>query len=212
VDDKDFINPEPRILLNYLLTGNLSLKASYSRMYQNVHLLTSSGTGMPTDLWLPATRKVLPQRLEQYALGMATTRTIADNKYELSVEAFFKDLRNLISYKSGANVFGSSVDWQDKVEIDGIGTSQGLEFLINKRTGNPTGWIGYTFSRTTHQFANINEGIPYLFKYDRPHDLSLVFIQEINENINFSLTWVYGSGNAITLPVKHPFDNNRAGL
>lgn len=201
VEDTNFVNLEPRILFNYLIGENNSIKASYSQMFQNIHLLSSSGTGMPTDLWLPATKKVIPQKSTQYAIGAVSTRKFNNHNYELSIEFFYKDLQNLIAYKTGANVFGASVDWQDKIEKNGKGVSKGIELLINKKTGKTTGWIGYTYSKTTRQFENINEGIPYLFKYDRPHDLSVVIIHKINKNVNFSLTWVYGTGNAITLPV-----------
>jgi hypothetical protein len=201
VEDTNFVNLEPRILVNCSAGENNSIKASYSQMYQNIHLLTSSGTGMPTDLWLPATKNVIPQKSTQYALGAASTRKFYNQNYEISIEFFYKELQNLIAYKTGANVFGSTVDWQDKIEKNGKGASKGIELLINKKTGKITGWIGYTYSKTTRQFENINDGISYLFKYDRPHDISIVVMHNLNKNINFSLTWVYGTGNAITLPV-----------
>ena len=161
----------------------------------------SSGTGVQTDLWLPATKKVIPQKSSQYSLGAASTRNINNQTYEISIEFFFKKLQNLIAYKTGASIYGSSFDWQDKIEKNGKGVSKGIELLINKKTGKTTGWIGYTYSKTTHKFENINEGAEYLFKYDRPHDISIVIIHKLNKNINFSLTWVYGTGNPITLPV-----------
>lgn len=201
VEDTNFVNLEPRILVNCLIGKNNSLKGSYSQMFQNIHLLTSSGTGMPTDLWLPATKTVIPQKSTQYALGAASTRKFYNQNYEITIEIFYKDLQNLIAYKTGANVFGTTVDWQDKIEKSGKGVSKGIELLINKKTGKTTGWIGYTYSKTTRQFENINEGVAYLFKFDRPHDISVVVIHTLNKTLNFSLTWVYGTGNAITLPV-----------
>lgn len=92
-------------------------------------------------------------------------------------------------------------DWQEKVETDGKGKSYGLEFLFQKKAGNTTGWVGYTLSKTTRQFSNINNGEPFNYKYDRTHDISIVFSHQINENIDISATWVYGTGNAFTMAV-----------
>ncbi|MDY0160839.1 MAG: TonB-dependent receptor plug domain-containing protein [Bacteroidales bacterium] len=198
VQSKNYLSLEPRILLSVPVSSSFIIKSSYATMQQNVHLLTNSGIGIPTDLWMPSTERVSPSRSEQFALGF--TGNILDEKFELSIEGFYKNMNNLIAYKEGANTVNATSDWQDKVETDGIGKSYGFEFLFQKKAGNTTGWIGYTLSKTTRQFANINNGKPFPYKYDRTHDLSIVLSHKINENIEVSATWVYGTGNAFTIP------------
>ncbi len=197
VNDTNFYFPEPRILTNIIITNRFSVKASYALMQQNVHLLSSSGVGMATDLWLPATKIVPPEKSQQYSLGVA--QTLKNNTIEFSVEAYYKKMTNLISYKEGAIFTGLLSDWQYNVENHGVGKSYGIEFLFQKKAGRTTGWIGYTLSRTTRQFANLNNGEPFTYKYDRTHDISIVWIYNLNENVNISATWVFGTGNAFTL-------------
>ena len=201
VEDTNFLHLEPRFLLNWQIGRHYSVKVSYAKMNQNIHLLTNSGPGMPTDLWMPATKKVVPEASSQYAIGIATEQNIKEQLYSFSLELYYKQMENLISYKSGSQLQISSLDWSKNIEKGGFGISKGIELLVKKETGRTTGWIGCTISRTTRQFENINEGSPYLFKYDRPLDLSIVLIHHLSANINCSLTWVYGTGNAITLPI-----------
>jgi len=196
IDKKSFHSYEPRILTNFLLTKNLSIKASYAEMQQNIHLLTTSGVGMPIDLWVPATKKVVPEKSKQFALGIAKT---INKEYEFSMESYYKSLENLTTYKEGENYSNPTKSWQDKVETDGKGTSYGVEFLFQKKHGNTTGWLGYTWSKTTRQFDNVNFGKVYPYRYDRRHDFSIVANHRITKNIDVSATWVYGTGNAITL-------------
>ncbi len=197
IENKSFISLEPRLLANILITKKLSVKASYSQMQQNVHLLTYSGMGMPTDLWVPATKNVQPEKSTQYAAGFASQ--LFGNKYELSIEAYYKDMSYLIEFKEATSFYGSSQSWEDKVITNGKGISKGIEFLLQKKQGNFTGWLGYTLSKTTRQFAELNNGKPYNFRYDRTHDISIVANYKIREGLNISATWVYGTGNAITL-------------
>ncbi len=199
VDDRIFWYPEPRVLFNVLLTENMSLKASYAAMQQNAHLLTASGAGIPVDLWMPSTVKAPPERSDQVAVGLA--RTFKNGAFDFSVEGYYKQMRNLIAYKEGINGLGSAAGWERKIETGGEGASYGLEFLLRKNTGKTTGWIGYTLSKTTRQFENINFGNPFPYKYDRRHDLSIVVIHKLNQHINISATWVFGTGNAFTLPL-----------
>ena len=199
VNGKVFYAFEPRILLNYKIGKNVSVKASYAEMQQYVHFLTSSGVGLPTDLWMPATADTPPEKSKQFAVGIA--QSINNGKYELSVEAYHKTMSNLITYKAGENHLSTSKGWEKKVEKDGSGISEGVEFLIQKKEGKTTGWIGYTLSKTTRQFDNINGGEVYDFRYDRRHDISVVVTHQLKENIDASATWVFGTGNAITLPI-----------
>ena len=107
-------------------------------------------------------------------------------------------MENLIEYKDGASFFDSQTDWQDKVHV-GRGWSYGGELLIEKKMGKTTGWIGYTLSWTNRQFDSINFGQTYPYRYDRRHDIGIALTHEFNENVNFGIVWVYGTGNAVTL-------------
>lgn len=199
VNNKDYVSLEPRVLASYLVTDDLSIKAAYSRMQQNVHLLTNSGIGLPTDLWLPATDKVAPQTSKQWSAGLA--KSIKKGVYEFSVEAYFKEMKNLIEYKEGAVFLGTTSNWEDLVESDGTGTSYGLELLLQKKIGQTTGWIGYTWSKTDRQFKDLNNGAKFPYRYDRRHDASIVVSHKLNKKVDVSATWVYGTGAAFTLPI-----------
>jgi len=188
---------EPRFLATYMLSKNSVLKASFSLMNQYIHLLTGSGPNMQNDIWVPVTDTISPSLSKQYAVGLE--RTFRDEMFEVSLEAYYKTMNNLITYKDGVATLSSGSDWQTQVETNGKGKSYGLEFLLQKTKGSATGWIAYTYSKATRQFENKNNGKPYPFKYDRTHDISIVYLQKINKNIQFSATWVYGTGNPFTL-------------
>ncbi len=152
---------------------------------------------MSTNLWLPATKIVPPEKSKQYSLGIA--QTLKNNSIEFSAEVYYKNMINLISYKEGATFTGLLSDWQYNVENNGLGKSYGIELLFQKKSGRTTGWVGYTFSRTTRQFPNLNNGEPFTYKYDRTHDISIIWIYNFNEHVNISTTWIFGTGNAFTL-------------
>jgi hypothetical protein len=120
---------------------------------------------------------------------------------DLSLEAFYKEMNNLIEYKEGASFFGSGNDWETKVEM-GKGWSYGLEVLLRKHLGKTTGWIGYTLSWSERQFENISFGQVFPYRYDRRHDISVVVSHLISENVDVSATWVFGTGNAVTLGIE----------
>lgn len=200
IDDTSFFNLEPRLLVSWQLAKDVFLKASYSEMSQSVHLLTNSGSGMPTDLWLPATKNIAPEKSTQYAVGVSTTQDIMSQTFDFSLELYYKKMNNLIAYKAGSSIYNSTRDWQEMIEKNGNGISEGIELLAKKVSGNTTGWIGCTFSKTTRQFENINHGEPFLYKYDRPVDISVAIIHKFTNNINCSFTWVYGTGNAVSIP------------
>lgn len=195
VENTFYTSLEPRISLRYLASDKITLKAAYSKMQQYLHLLSNSTIGLPTDLWLPVTDKIKPQRSHQYAIGAVYSPV---NKYTFSVEGFYKDMKNLIEYKEGASFFGSSIGWEDKVEM-GDGRSYGAELLLKKETGKTTGWVGYTLSKAERQFENLNFGEWFAARYDRTHDLSIVMSHKFSEKIDIGATWVFGTGNAITL-------------
>lgn len=202
----NFINPEPRAAVRYLLGNNFSLKGSYAMMNQYLHLLSNTGIGLPTDLWVPATNKVKPQQSQQVALGLA--KDLPNKNITITVEGYYKWMKNVLNYKEGASFLNvgdnsnaeTQNDWQTKV-VSGNGLSYGAEFLIQKKVGKFTGWIGYTLSWTWLQFDSLNFGERYPARYDRRHDISVVGIYKINDHITLSATWVYGTGNAITLPI-----------
>ncbi|MEM6841119.1 MAG: carboxypeptidase-like regulatory domain-containing protein [Bacteroidota bacterium] len=196
VNDEFYTSIQPRIAGRYLLNQQLSLKASYVQMAQFIHLLTNSGIGLPTDLWVPATDRVRPQTAQQWALGGAYNW---QSGYEISLEGYYKDMRNLIEYREGANFIDVNEDWQNKVAV-GDGRSYGAELLIQKKQGRTTGWLGYTLSWTDRQFDELNFGRRFPYKYDRRHDLGIAVVHQWREQIDLSATWVFGSGNAVTLP------------
>jgi TonB-dependent receptor-like protein/carboxypeptidase-like protein len=193
----NYISFEPRILSTYLISDNLLLKASYSSMNQYIHLLTGSGPNMQNDIWVPVTDVVAPSLSRQFAFGLE--KSFKNGEYELSLEGYHKTMNNLITYKDGIAILSSTSDWQTQVETNGTGKSYGVEFLLQKTKGPVTGWIAYTYSKTTRQFENKNYGRPFPFKYDRTHDISIVYLQKIKNNIQLSATWVYGTGNPYSL-------------
>ncbi len=195
VRGKDFYSVQPRLTGRYLLNSNTSLKASYSEMRQFVQLLANSGIGLPTDLWVPATDQLEPQESWQVALGAA--RTIGP--FEVSVETYYKEMKNLIEYVDGATYFNTDDNWEEKV-TSGDGDSYGAELLVQRKTGKLSGWVGYTWSKTTRQFDALNFGERYPYRYDRRHDVSVVSVYQLNDRVKLSGTWVYGTGNAVSLP------------
>ncbi len=190
---------EPRLLLNYRTKNGLAYKLAFTKMQQYVHLLSNSGLGMPSDLWVLSTEEIPPQQSNQFSFGLA--KYIWKQKFDFSVEAYFKESSNLIDYEEGASLLSGSNIWSEKVEIGGSGTSYGLELLLQKKTGKTTGWTGLTVSRATRQFDNINNGNSYLYSYDRLIDYSIVVNHSLKDNIKISATWVFKTGTPLTLPI-----------
>jgi len=195
VNKKFYGNFEPRLSCRLLLSEKVSVKGSYGYMAQYLHLLTNPSIGLPTDLWVPVTDKILPQLSHQVALGFAST---VKNKYEISVEGYYKTMSNLIDYKEGVSFLGGDEDWQEKVTI-GKGWSYGIELLLEKKIGKTSGWLGYTISWTDRQFDELNFGEKFPYKYDRRHDVGAAVTHKFNDKIDIGLVWVYGTGNAVTL-------------
>ncbi len=199
--DTNYFSLEPRVLLNISLAKNLSLKTSYASMMQKVHLLSSNTLALPMDIWLPTTKKILPSKTNLYSAGLFFS--LKKSLLEFSVEGYYKTSNNLISFKEGARYSTVTSDFSEKLELDGIGKSYGLELLLQKKQGHLTGWLSYTYSKTDLQFSNLNFGKPFPFKYDRRHDFSIVLNYKLNEKFNFSANWVYGSGYPYSLAVAH---------
>lgn len=197
VGTKKYWSVQPRISANYKFLPKWSLKASFATMTQYLHLLTNSGIGLPTDLWVSPTEKIKPQQSWQVAGGVA--HTLMDD-YEFSIEGYYKQMTGLISYKDGASFLSTSGSWEDKVHQGGKGESYGAEFFVQKKKGKLTGWVGYTLSWTNRQFDELNGGKRFSYKYDRRHDFSIALMYKLGPKIDFSGTWVFGTGNAITVP------------
>lgn len=192
---KTYTSLQPRFSVRYLINQRFSAKSSYVEMNQYIHLLTSSSITLPSDLWVPATNRVKPQFSRMFASGIEYKLTDLLN---LSIEAYYKTMDNLIEYKEGASFYSINDDWQDKI-IQGKGDSKGLEVLLQKETGKWTGWIGYTLSKTNRRFQDINQGKEFPYKYDRRHDIALALVYNYSERFDAGITWVYGTGLATTL-------------
>lgn len=204
VDGKTFTSLQPRLAVRYLINPNLSVKASYAQMNQYIHLLTNSGLGLPTDLWVPVTQKVPPQVSHQVAAGLAYS---LNDQYEFSVEGYYKTMRNVIEYAEGASYLDPTSNWENKVEI-GNAKSYGAEFFIQRKKGRTTGLLGYTLSWTNRQFDNINFGKTFPYRYDRRHDFKVAVVHKLSPKIELSADWVYGTGQAISLPAEKYIDAN----
>lgn len=198
LQDSSYYSVQPRLSARFLINEKMSVKAAYSHMTQYIHLLTNSGIGLPTDLWVPSTAMIKPQKSVQYAVGFVYE--ILDG-VELSLEAYYKEMDNLIEYKEGSSFFSMQGGWEDNLEF-GEGNAYGLEFLVRKTVGKTSGWIGYTLSWANRRFDNISFGEWFPYRYDRRHDISIVLSQKISDNIVLGVTWVYGTGNAVTLPLE----------
>lgn len=204
IKTENYINPEPRASLRYLLTKDFSIKASYALMNQYMHLLSNTGIGLPTDLWVPATKKAPFMQSQQGAIGLS--KDFLNKGIDVSLEGYYKEMNNVLGYKEGASFLsvgennGQTVSWEDNI-TNGKGWSYGGELLLRKNTGRFTGWIGYTLSWTQLQFNALNFGKKFYARYDRRHDISVVGVYKLQDRITISATWVYGTGNAISLPL-----------
>lgn len=204
-NNKSYYFLEPRLSMNYLIKEGLSAKAAYATMNQSIHLLSNTGIGLPTDLWVPSTDRIRPQNSKQISAGLA--QDLPEKNLIITLEGYYKWSKNNLGYKPGASFLllddptdAQSFTWQDNVTA-GEGKSYGVELLVQKKTGKLSGWIGYTLSWTKLRFDEINFGEYFWARYDRRHDISIVAIYELKENITLSGTWIYGTGSAITLPL-----------
>ena len=196
---------QPRISGRALLGENLSVKLGYAYMSQYMHLLSTTSVSLPTDLWVPSTKRIKPMTAQQVAAGINYTIPMI---VDLSVEGYYKHMNNIIEYRDGVTTFGSTAGWEDLVCI-GDGWTYGVEFLAQRTFGRLTGWLAYTWSRTTHLFnrpgQELNNGNPFPAKYDRRHDFSIVLTYKFTDWCDASATWVFCTGNTATLAMqKYP--------
>ncbi len=203
VGAQTYASLQPRLAARVLLAPDWSVKASFSTMEQYLHLLANSGINLPTDLWLAPTERVGPQRAWQAALG--TTARVGQG-WTLEVEGFYKDMRGIIEYKPGASFVLPGQDWQDEVAV-GRGWAYGAEVFLRRSAGWTTGWVGYTLSFSQRRFDDLNDGVTFPYRYDRRHDVSLVLSHRFSDALDIGATWVYGTGQAVTLATARFFEN-----
>ncbi len=196
---KDYGGIEPRLSMRFIIDEYSSVKAAFTQNYQYVHLATLSPISLPTDIWVPCSDVVKPQLGWQYAAGYF--RNFFNNNYESSVELYYKKMLNQVEFAPGALPEDNVNNNTDNNFVFGTGESYGAEFYFKKRTGKLQGWIGYTLSWTTRTFPDIDNGQSFYARYDRRHDVSVVAMYDLNDRWSFGAVFVYGTGNAITLPV-----------
>ncbi len=192
------INAEPRLAVNYEIKPELVLKCGYSRMVQYMHLLTSSGLSMPTDIWIPAMKGVRPLKSDQVNLGLSY---YWKKKALISVEVYKKWLYSPVDYRNGASLFIDFSPWYEKL-TQGKGDAKGIEISIEKPNGKLTGGINYTLSTASRQFDDLNYGKTFPFDYDRRHDFNITVNYKLSAKWNFSALWVFGTGYPITIPIE----------
>jgi len=189
---------EPRMNINYQLNSKSSVKLSYNRMIQYIHLTTNTMASTPFDLWFPSTPNVKPQKADQVAFGYF--RNFFDDTYEASIETYYKKMYNSIDYVDHAEVLLNKY-LEGELRF-GSAYSYGFELLLKKQTGKFTGWLSYTYSRVFREIPEINNGNKYPANYDKPHDLSLILSYDILDKLNFSITWLYSTGAPRTMPTE----------
>jgi len=200
---------EPRLSAKYQLGESSSLKVSYARSNQYLHLMSNSSSGSPTDAWLPSSNNIKPEVADQVALGYF--QNLKDDTYEFSAEVYYKVLDNTIDYRNGAEItLNPTVEGE---LLYGEGRAYGLELFLKKRKGKFTGWLSYTIAKSENRFDGLNDGEWYSAKQDRTHDISLVGMYNLSERLKLSSTFVFYTGNAVTFPTgKYEVDNQTINL
>lgn len=193
---KTYYNFEPRFSMSYSLNNTTNLKMGYARNTQNLHLMSNSTGGSPTDQWIGNSYNIKPEVADQVSLGF--NKLLGNNKYELSAETYYKTMQNQVDYRDGVDI--NATPDIEKELLYGKGRAYGLEILLKKKTGKLTGWVGYTISKTERQINGINNGQWYKAKQDRTHDLSIVGVYELSKRWTLSGTFIYTTGNAVTFP------------
>lgn len=192
-----YLNLEPRLAIKYMLTPESSVKASYNRMAQNLHLISNTNSPTPLDIWLPSNKYIQPLLVNQVGLGYF--RNFNDNMFETSAEVYYKKMNNVIDYIDGAELFLRE-DLETEL-LRGSGYAYGLELYAKKLQGRLTGWLSYTLSKSMREIPGINNGNPYPSSYDRTHNVSLVASYELTKYWNLSSTWIFATGNLTSYPV-----------
>ncbi|RLD21642.1 MAG: hypothetical protein DRI69_03465 [Bacteroidetes bacterium] len=202
---KTYFNPEPRLKLTYSVSDKLSVEVAASRMVQYIHLLTSSGIGLPTDLWVPSSEKVKPQTAGQISTGAVWS---PESHLSLGWQIYYKRMHHLTQYKEGASFLlkeGAveagiidAADWENKV-VQGEGVAYGSEWQAKVHYSKWDASVNYTLSKSERKFDKLNFGNPFPFKFDRRHNVSATGSYHFNQIITATANWTYGSGSPITL-------------
>ena len=194
---KTYFGLEPRVSVSYALDDSKSIKLGYAKNHQYLHLLSNSTTGSPLDIWIPTSNIIKPQISDQVSLGYFFN--FLGGKYEASTEVFYKWLDNQIDFRPGADILAADAPIESKLFF-GKGRSYGAEFFLKKTSGKLTGWVSYTLSKSSRKFDDINKGIEFPYRYDKTHDLAVVLNYKLSKKHEFSLNWVFATGNAVTFP------------
>jgi outer membrane receptor for ferrienterochelin and colicin len=195
VDSVFYPSIQPRIQLSYEASKKLFLTVGYAEMVQFLHLLTHSTIGIPSDLWILSNKSIAPQTNKQWNIGAQ----YRNNKWVIGWDAFYKQMNRVVEYKEATNFLKNNANWEDKITV-GEGLARGIEFYVEKQVGKWTGWVGYCWSKSTRTFEEINNGLPFLFRYDRRHDLSSTATYYFKKNWLLNVNYVFATGNPITLP------------
>ena len=189
---------QPRVSAKVSTDAGFSFKAGYARMAQYVHLLSSAQISLPVDLWVPITKDIRPVTSDQFSAGVYYDRI---KGWEFSVEGYLKKMKNILEYKDGTLMLGTSDGWENRVEM-GEGTAKGLEFLIQKTKGKTTGWLAYTLAKSDRIFpdGSINNGERFPYKYDRRHSIDLSVDHRFNKKWGVDATWSFATGGTTTVP------------
>ncbi|MFT4092524.1 MAG: TonB-dependent receptor [Niabella sp.] len=201
---KNYVNLEPRLAASFVINNTSSVKASYVRNVQNLHLIANSTTSAPTDKWLASTNIIKPEIADLVSVGWY--KNFSGNRYEFTTEVYYKKMYNQIDYRTGADVFTN--DAIESQILFGIGRAYGWELFLKKKTGKATGWISYTLSKTERRINGINDGEWYNARQDRTHDIAIVFNYQISRRWNLAANWIFYTGDAVTYPSgKYIIDN-----
>lgn len=197
---KTYASLQPRFSGRLYIGGGVSVKTSYSRMSQYVHLLTTTDISLPTDLWVPITKDIKPETADQWSFG---TYWDAGHGWEFSLEGYYKSMNNILEYKDGMSLLLTTTGWEEKVAM-GKGRAYGMELLVKKNTGNTTGWLGYTLAKSERIFpdGSINRGEWFPYKYDRRHNVSLVVNHKFSDRIDFAGSWQFYTGGVATFSTR----------
>ncbi|GAB3820465.1 TonB-dependent receptor [Pontibacter rugosus] len=210
VNDAFYTSLQPRLALGYTTATGVSIRASYATMAQYLHLLSNTSTGTPTDIWVPATDKVKPQRSWQSTLGAAV---VVNQQLELTSDVYYKEMKDVAEFKNGADFISDffrsgpetnfanfvAPPYQNRI-TSGRGWSYGTEWMLRKRQGKTTGWVGYTLAWSWRQLDSINFGQKYPYTYDSRHSISVVANHQFSEKLSIGGSWVYRTGFVTTLP------------
>ncbi len=201
---KTYVNVEPRMAVSLLLNSSSSLKLSYTRNTQNLHLIANSTSSSPTDKWVASTNIIKPEIADQVAIGYY--KNLNNSLYEINVEAYYKAMQNQIDYRNGAQVFtNQAIETQ---LLYGIGRAYGIEWQFKKKAGRLNGWVSYTLSKTERKMDGINNNLWYNARQDRTHDIAIVGIYQLNKKWTLSANWIFYTGDAVTYPSgKYTLDN-----